>query len=1052
MENSKESMQRETQKRLVLIADDEEINREILKMYLQDQYRLLFAENGQEALDRIAENREILSLILLDLMMPVMNGTEVLKRLKEDPQLRSIPVIVITSDQKAEVECLNLGAVDFIPKPYPQQAVVTARMQRTIELMEDRQTIRSTEKDTLTGLYTREYFYRYAEQFDLRSRKTDTDAIVLDVNHFHTINERFGTPWADQVLRRIGEKIRLFVEEAGGIACRREADTFLVYCPHGISREELLETASVPLDENEPEGGRVRLRMGVYEHTDKSLDIQQRFDRAKMAADTVRNNYTRSIGVFDTALHEQERYSEQLIEDFHKAIRDGQFQVYYQPKFDIRRENNPVLASAEALVRWNHPNLGMISPGVFIPLFEENGMIQELDTFVWRETAEQIRRWKEKYSITVPVSVNVSRVDMHDPNLPDTFQSILTETGLEASNLLLEITESAYTQDSGQIISTVNHLRNLGFRVEMDDFGTGYSSLNMISNLPIDALKLDMQFIRNAFKKEDRDTRMLEVIIDIAGYLGVPVIAEGVETEEQLRVLRDLGCQMVQGYYFSRPVPAEEFEAFLEQRNVLEVAKTGLAAAVEKRGKSRGASRLKQREVRGDAHTGEKKRNQGAPLRVVNYAFVVMAVLLVIVLFVTDSMIHQRYRQTEAANERYVSAKQAAMDLEAGSDYLTESVRSFVVTGNIRYLKDYFEEAEVTKRRDGAVEALKTLLDSDESGAYESLRTALDWSNELMQREYLSMRLIQEADGIDPAQIPEAVSSLQLDPAQEKLPAVEQRRLAVELVYDEEYLAYKEKIWANVSQCTDQLIESSTTMLRESEKSMKSVLLAQSWLTLALFLAVLLLVIFIRNQVRKPLTRLVEKIQRQLPAEPIGAQELQFVTRTYNEILEENRKTHQQLTHEASHDALTGLYNRMAYEMFMGETDRENIALLLIDVDRFKTINDTYGHDVGDRILQKVAVILKNSFRSVDIICRIGGDEFIVILTRANSSMSQMVVEKIARANELLQNPDDGLPKTSVSAGAAFADRQNPRGDIFKDADTALYRMKEAGRGGCVIY
>ncbi|HAE80084.1 MAG TPA: diguanylate cyclase, partial [Lachnoclostridium sp.] len=170
--------------------------------------------------------------------------------------------------------------------------------------------------------------------------------------------------------------------------------------------------------------------------------------------------------------------------------------------------------------------------------------------YVWREAAAQIRDWKERLGFSVPVSVNVSRIDMYDPHLIETFTGILGEFHLTPQEFLLEITESAYTQDSKQMIDTVNQLRDLGFRIEMDDFGTGYSSLNMISSLPIDALKLDMQFIRAAFG-ERRDTRLLEVIIDIADYLGVPVIAEGVETEEQLTVLRNMGCDLVQGYYFS---------------------------------------------------------------------------------------------------------------------------------------------------------------------------------------------------------------------------------------------------------------------------------------------------------------------------------------------------------------------------------------------------------------------------------------------------------------------------------------------------------------------
>ncbi len=306
---------------------------------------------------------------------------------------------------------------------------------------------------------------------------------------------------------------------------------------------------------------RVRLRLGVYSHVDKSLQIERRFDHAKTAANTVKSGFVKAIGIYDTKMHEAELYRERLLEDFKPSLESGRFMVYFQPKFDIRPEK-PMLASAEALVRWNHPELGMISPGVFIPLLEDNGLIPDLDRFVWRETAAQIRDWKDRFGFSVPVSANVSRIDMLTPNLEPVFTEILKEYRLNAGDFLLEITESAYTGDADQVISTAKRLRSMGFRIEMDDFGTGYSSLGMLSNLPIDALKLDMSFVRSAFG-ETKDVRMIELILDIAKYLRVPVVAEGVETKEQYLGLKALGCDLVQGYYFSKPVPSEVFPNFL---------------------------------------------------------------------------------------------------------------------------------------------------------------------------------------------------------------------------------------------------------------------------------------------------------------------------------------------------------------------------------------------------------------------------------------------------------------------------------------------------------
>lgn len=332
-----------------------------------------------------------------------------------------------------------------------------------------------------------------------------------------------------------------------------------------------MNQASEGLVDEDVSKNRVRLRMGVYAQVDKSIQIERRFNYAKIAANAVKSGYRRPIGIYDTKMHEAELFKVRLLEDFRPSLENNRFMVYLQPKYDIRPET-PVLASAEALVRWDHPELGMISPGVFIPLLEENGLILELDQFVWREAAARIRDWKDRFGFAVPVSVNVSRIDMLTPNLKSIFKEILEENSLSPDDLTLEITESAYTGDSDQVIATAKELRGMGmgFRIEMDDFGTGYSSLGMLTHLPIDALKLDMSFIRSAFG-ENRDVRMIELIIDIADYLHVPVVAEGVETQEQYLVLKAMGCEYVQGYYFSKPVPYEDFDQFLIERGEVEM-------------------------------------------------------------------------------------------------------------------------------------------------------------------------------------------------------------------------------------------------------------------------------------------------------------------------------------------------------------------------------------------------------------------------------------------------------------------------------------------------
>ena len=206
----------------------------------------------------------------------------------------------------------------------------------------------------------------------------------------------------------------------------------------------------------------------------------------------------------------------------------------------------------------------MLTPGDFIPLFEGNGLISMVDRFVWEEAAAQCAAWKKKYNRTIPVSVNISRADLFEPDFVDGFKDLINRNGLESKDIKLEITESAYTENMKEFLEVIDRLRSTGFEIEMDDFGSGYSSLNMLSEMPFDILKMDMKFIRN-LETSATDRRLVELILDIARYLKVLVVAEGVETKEQLELLTEWGCDLIQGYYFSRPLPAAEFMRLLDR-------------------------------------------------------------------------------------------------------------------------------------------------------------------------------------------------------------------------------------------------------------------------------------------------------------------------------------------------------------------------------------------------------------------------------------------------------------------------------------------------------
>ena len=421
--------------------------------------------------------------------------------------------------------------------------------------------IEATQLDPLTGLYTDAFFKEYAYRIYRQNPTRPMDAFVLDMDQFHLINELKGFAFGDKVLQTLADEIKAFVRETDGIAARQGADRFLIYCAHQDRYAQIYERFVRSLSELSTQVN-ILLRMGVMPWK-PGLEPVSLLERALTANNRARGKFGQRLVVFDKAVHEREVYEQGLLNDLHRALENNEFEVYYQPKFDVR-VFPPRLYGAEALVRWNHPSLGMVIPGDFIPLFERNGQIGLIDRHVWAQAARQIAQWREQFGVTIPVSVNLSRVDLFDPELEQTLIGLVRENGLEFSSLRLEITESAYTENSDQVIKVLESLHQKGFTIEMDDFGSGYSSLNMLSDMPIDILKIDQGFIRK-MGQGDKNLRMVELILDIARSMKLLVVAEGVELEKQLKYLKQLGCDVVQGYLFSKPVPAQAFEKFLKQ-------------------------------------------------------------------------------------------------------------------------------------------------------------------------------------------------------------------------------------------------------------------------------------------------------------------------------------------------------------------------------------------------------------------------------------------------------------------------------------------------------
>lgn len=541
-------------RRRILVVDDEEINREILCAFLSDDYDLICCANGEEAWERLTQGNGRFSLVFLDLMMPVMDGVTFLKKKQEDQRFADLPVIVLTADSKKEVECLRLGALDFIKKPYESAEIVRARVWRIIELYESSEIISRTSIDKRTGLYSREYFDLYAAA--KIEAEAGLDLVTIHIANHTVLYEISDAAGVKTLMRQIGRFLAEEGQSKDAIASLRSEDTFYLLCKPFDDYEAFLDRLRQRVRQLHF-GAKIRFKLGVYSNVDQKLPLGSVLERAMEPTLSILRDSKVDVKRYDAAMHENTMFQERLIHQLDSSLKNHDFKVFLQAKYDITGEK-PRPVGAEALVRWIHPEQGMISPGVFVPLFERSGHISQIDRFVYDESARILGRLKKEFGLSVPISVNVSRSEVLDPTLKPYILSLVEREGIDPALLHLEITESAFSDDKAGLIGVVSDFRRLGFCVELDDFGSGYSSLNTVCDLPFDILKLDMGFIRS-MERSKKNEKVVQAVVDLGKILGVKTVAEGVETALQVETLKRFGCDYVQGYYFSKPLPEEEF-------------------------------------------------------------------------------------------------------------------------------------------------------------------------------------------------------------------------------------------------------------------------------------------------------------------------------------------------------------------------------------------------------------------------------------------------------------------------------------------------------------
>ncbi|WP_297963555.1 bifunctional diguanylate cyclase/phosphodiesterase [uncultured Anaerovibrio sp.] len=412
--------------------------------------------------------------------------------------------------------------------------------------------------DSATGLFNREAFCIRAADMMTDYPDKSFDILRINIERFKIINEIFGEQQGDKLLNYLAGFMKS-IDMKLCLSARLYADNFVMcFEAREGEAEKLIYTMQIVANSFEISHHTV-LTFGLYHVDDMSIPVSTMIERANMALNQVKGNHVTPYCVYDDKMRNQMLLEQMIVNEFDSALEHGGFKLFLQPKYDLRTEQ---IIGSEALVRWIKEDGSSVVPSLFIPVLERNGSVYAVDRYIWEETCKSLRRWTDSGKLVKPVSVNVSRIDLYDPDLISFLVGLTQKYDIPKNLLELEITESAYTDDPKMIMEVTERLQNEGFVILMDDFGSGYSSLNMLKDIHIDILKLDMGFLRST-DQTGRGGNILSAVVQMAKSLNLHTIAEGVETREQVDFLKSIGCYWVQGYYYSKPIPVEEFEKLI---------------------------------------------------------------------------------------------------------------------------------------------------------------------------------------------------------------------------------------------------------------------------------------------------------------------------------------------------------------------------------------------------------------------------------------------------------------------------------------------------------
>ena len=1011
--------------RTILVVDDSAINRAVLTRILTPKYAVLEAAEGRRALDLLKEYRGEIVAMMLDLAMPVMDGYTTLEMMKKNGRYGNLPIVVTTGsgNRDSERRALSMGAWDFVTKPYDAD-IILFRLKNAI----DRSQLTALKRlkyladyDALTGIYNKTKFFDATRVMLDENREEQFVFLRFDVDRFQLINSFFGAAEGDKLLIYIAEHMAEDAKRCAKATYGRiESDVVAICVPYD---RELVEGMVRRSKETLAQFNRnydIVPSIGLYIIDDPAISIEEMYNRATLAAKTCKGNYVEFYAYYTEQMSATLESEQEITNEMNFALEHGQFEIYLQPKYNIHT-NLP--CGAEALVRWMHPKKGTLSPNAFIPVFERNGFITKLDYYVWEKACQLLHDWIARGITPYPISVNVSRVNIYNPNLAEMLLELVRRYGLEPGLLNLELTESAYTDNPAAMKKVMLQLQSQGFVILMDDFGSGYSSLAVLKDIAVDILKIDMRFL----SKTDipgRGENIIASVIRMAKWLNIPVIAEGAETAQQVDFLRSVGCDFVQGYFYARPMPALEYEQlctklalnmqYITDQRYDSFSYDNLFTLNEE------MERLFNNKLQAAVICEffddkiELVRVNEAYYALVGYDHMVAKASNMLDALQPQCrapLLHAFHTcaQTLACTEcEYMRHRTNGTDLWIGA-----KLRYVTTVGSKHIIIVELTDITMRKGIDAELQKYKDSLMADGHDARTVLIVDDGEINRIVLKKILSGQF----------------SCLEAKNGQEALEMLQSHENQVDIILlDINMPVMDGKTFLQRKQQRPDLAGIPVIMITADDSP------EQQTSTFSLGA---------NDYIVKPF----------IPA---------VVTRRVNNVLESNYRfkemvrEYNNMSVQAKTDLMTGLINRISAEEMITQRLKSTTGtcvMMMMDIDNFKQMNDSRGHNYGDKIICAVAKQLRRHFRKEDIIARMGGDEFSVFI--GNIPNPALVAQKARQFCESISAMaiDGEKAELTCSAGIALSSPTvNSFAALYQNSDKALYSAKCRGRNIVSIY